>query len=170
MNNNTFKIRMEAKHKIFELLFKNRDYSLLPYKRLMQILDDIESVILLMTEDDFHKNQIRENKAKLYNKFYLNNYVYIYGMLENNSELVSNLSKKVCDESILYKKNLEELAGPKTKSIIVKQNNRKNIKVQMTFTDIQCKMCGLYTVKEIPKTSTADEIDVFVKYCYTCDK
>lgn len=168
--NNIYNIRVEAKNKIYEVLFTNREYSLLPYNRLMEILDNIESVILLMTEEDFCRNQIRENKAKLYNKFYMNNFTFVLNVLENNNNLITDLSTNVCDESIIYKKHLEELVGSKTRDIIIKQNNKKSIKVKITYSDTLCKYCGNKTVKESLHTRSIDECDVVVRHCDTCDR
>ena len=47
---NNLSIRNNAKIKIYEVLFNNRAYSLLPYDRLQEILENIENVIVNFTE------------------------------------------------------------------------------------------------------------------------
>lgn len=168
--NSIYSTRLEVKNKLYTVLLTNRDYSLLPYDRLMEILDNLENIIFLMTEEEFILRQIRENKAKLYNKFYINNYIYVLGILENNSEIISNLSKNVCDESIIYKKELEKITNAKTRDIIDKQNKKKNIKVKITYIDDPCRYCGNKTVKASLHTRSIDECDVVVKHCDTCDR
>lgn len=168
--NSAFITRLEVKNRIFELLLKNREYSLLPHDRHMEILDDLENVIFLLTENDFCKNKIRENKSKLYDKYYNNNYVYVLHILEGNNDLITDLSKGVCDESILYKKQLDKLVGPKTKEIIIKQQERKNIKIKETYSETLCRYCGSKTVKESVHTHSIDECDVVSRHCVTCDR
>jgi len=168
--NNNLNIRIDVKNKIYEILLTNREYSLLSYDKLMEILDNIENVIFLLTEEDFSRNQIREGKARLYNKFYMLNYRFISNVLENKPELITDLSRNVCDESVLYKKNLEELVGSKTLNMIIKQNNKKNIKVKITYINDPCHFCGQYTVKEGTRTQSIDECDVIVRHCETCDR
>lgn len=168
--NTIYITRLEVKNKIFELLLKNREYSLLPHDRHMEVLDDIENLIFLMTEEDFHKHQIRENKAKLYSKYYNTNYIYVLNILEGNTQLITDLSKGVCDGTIIYKRQLEHIVGPKTKEIIIKQNERKKIKVKETYSDNPCRYCGTKTVKESVHTRSIDECDVVSRHCATCDR
>lgn len=168
--NTIYKLRIDVKDKLYQVLLSNRDYSLLPYDRMMELLSNLENVIFLMSEEEFILQQIRENKAKLCSKFYINNYTYVLGVLESNSQLISDLSKGVQDESVLYKKELEKIANPKTREIIDKLNAKKNIKVKITYIDDPCKFCGNKTVKASLHTRSIDECDVVVKHCDTCDR
>lgn len=165
---NNLSIRNNAKIKIYEVLFTNRTYSLLPYDRLQEILENIENVILLLTEDEFSKHQIREGKARLYNKFYMQNFTYVLDILKNNQNLITELSEGICNESIIYKRTLEKLVGEKTRNMIIKQNNKKNIKVKVTYLDEECPVCKAKTIKQHSYTFSIDEQDVIVKTCETC--
>jgi DNA-directed RNA polymerase subunit M/transcription elongation factor TFIIS len=165
-----FITRVNVKNKLFEILLSNREYSLLPYDKHMELLDNLENVIFLMAEQDFCKNQIRENKAKLYNKYYINQYSHVLSYLEGNNEWITKYSKGIYDESMIYKKELENLVSPKTKEIIIKLNNRKNIKINETFSDIPCKFCGSMTINKTSRTGSIDECDIEVFHCKTCDR
>lgn len=168
--NNITSVRIEAKNKLYEQLLKNRTYSLLSYDKLMEILDNIENVIFLMTEESFCRNQIRENKARLYKQSYIHNCTFVLDILANNDDLVTDLSKNICDESLLYKKELEKLVGQKTLDMINKQNNKKKIKVDITYISDPCPHCHQYTVKEDRRTHSIDEADKHVYKCYSCLK
>ena len=168
--NSIFITRINAKNKLFEVLLNNREYSLLSYDKHMELLDNLENVIFLMTEEEFSRHQIRENKNKIYAKYYNNKYSEVLSYLEGNNEWITNYSKGVHDESMIYKKELENLVNPKTKEIIIKQNKRKNIKIDETFSDVPCKYCGSITVKETTHTRSIDECDVIVRHCRTCDR
>lgn len=162
--------RNNCRINIYEILLKNRDYSLLEHDKLMEMLDNIENVILLMTQQEFISKQIRSNKHKLFNRIYINNYTYILGILEDNNTLITQLVKNIVDENLLYKKDLENIVNEKTKEIIIKQKNKKNIKVKITYDIDPCRFCGNKTIRSTTHTRCADECDVIVKKCDTCDK
>mgnify|MGYP000851646852 CR=1 FL=1 len=161
--------RVRVKNKLYKKLLNNRDYSLLSYDKMMELLGNLENIIFLMSEEDFTSKQIRENKAKLSNGFYINNYVYVLGILRSNPQLISDLCKGVQDESVFYKKELEKIANSRTRETINKLNEKKNIKVKMTYIDEPCRNCGNKTVKSSVHTRSADECDVVVKHCDSCD-